>query len=188
MAATVNTVKSALDSRTQELSKPLEDAASTGSQRLQESVEDARKRLSEIINTGVADVEKGIGDANTSITKLAPEIERIKLDAKLVDQISHVGELQMRVDNLEQRMRNQEQITLTQSHLTRDQWKQIQRNLAALHFNPGPIDGWYGSRTASAIREYQKQRSEHPDVTGTLTGAQAADLLNMTLPTKSPSR
>jgi len=269
IAAAISSVKSALDARTQELSKHLEDTANAASIQLQGSIEDAQKRLS-TINTGIADVEtritdveNGIRDANSSITALSPQIERLKqqnvldegnlatfsslrlqvtaaassadaarsaaqratdavnaaatalavieedrkrgaatvvsleTDARshmdtinrLLDQISHAGDLQVRlvrvealVADLEQRTQKQEQTTpkqstTTQGNLSRCQWKKIQRSLTAQGFNPGRIDGRPGPITVNAIREYQKQRSDHPDVTGTLTDNQVDDLL-----------
>jgi hypothetical protein len=70
-----------------------------------------------------------------------------------------------------------ESSTAKQSYLSRSQWKKIQLSLAALGFYPGPIDGRPGAITVNAIREYQKWRSDHPDVTGTLTDNQVDDLL-----------
>jgi peptidoglycan hydrolase-like protein with peptidoglycan-binding domain len=101
-----------------------------------------------------------------------------------LDRISHEGDLRGRlvrveelVANIEQRMQRQEQSTTTQGNLSRSQWKKIQSSLTAQGFNPGSIDGRPCPNTVNAIREYQKQRSDHPDVTGTLTDIQVDDLL-----------
>jgi DNA repair exonuclease SbcCD ATPase subunit len=131
--------KARLDAEIQRMREQQEE----GRKALQGSIEDAQKRLS-TINTGIADVEKGIRDANASITALAPQIERFKLTADLADQIpkirenldalasatqratdaaiSHAGDLQERlarvdalVASLEQRMQKQKPTTPKQT-------------------------------------------------------------------------
>lgn len=44
----------------------------------------------------------------------------------------------------------------------RDQIIAVQQRLSALGFNPGPIDGVWGSMTATALREYQQQNGLVP--------------------------
>lgn len=41
--------------------------------------------------------------------------------------------------------------------------KQLQRFLAALGYSPGPVDGVLGSRTADALRSFQRGRGINPD-------------------------
>jgi hypothetical protein len=77
MTAAINGVRSGLDTRTEELSKRLEDTANSASTQLQGSIEDAQKR---------------IRDANFSIAALAPQIERLKLNADLVNQMPKIME------------------------------------------------------------------------------------------------
>jgi hypothetical protein len=152
------------------------------------------------VETRIADVEKGIRDANASITALAPQIDQFKLTPDLVDQIPKIRENLDAVASATQRMTNAANeagmalavieedrkrgaVTVVtskqtmQCQLTQKQWKKIQSSLRAQGFNSGGIDGLPGPRTVNAIREYQKQRSDHPDVTGTLTDNQVGDLL-----------
>lgn len=42
--------------------------------------------------------------------------------------------------------------------MTRDDWKAVQRRLAKLGFNPGPIDGIRGKMTTNAVRRFQESR------------------------------
>lgn len=42
--------------------------------------------------------------------------------------------------------------------MTRDDWKSIQRRLAKLGFNPGPIDGVRGRMTTNAVRRFQESK------------------------------
>jgi peptidoglycan hydrolase-like protein with peptidoglycan-binding domain len=52
----------------------------------------------------------------------------------------------------------------------------LQRRLAAAGLDPGPVDGRFGSRTAAALRAYQ--RAHHLDVTGRTDLETATALLN----------
>lgn len=49
-----------------------------------------------------------------------------------------------------------------------------QANLARLGYEPGPIDGRYGSKTGSAIRQFQRDQGLPTD--GKLTGQVALDI------------
>jgi peptidoglycan hydrolase-like protein with peptidoglycan-binding domain len=57
--------------------------------------------------------------------------------------------------------------------LTRDQTMRVQRQLTQLGFAPGPSDGVYGPRTASAVQQYQRARGLTADgAAGPITQAQ----------------
>jgi hypothetical protein len=112
-------------------------------------------------------------DAATSVWQEKYARSHMEAINKLLDQISHAGDLQVRLVRLEALVAS----LMTESQLTRNQWKTIQRSLKARGFKPGEIDGRLGPSTVIAIREYQKRRSDHPDVTGVLTADQLDDLL-----------
>ena len=46
---------------------------------------------------------------------------------------------------------------------TKAEVAEVQRNLTALGFDPGPVDGLYGKRTAEAIRAFQAQQGMAAD-------------------------
>jgi peptidoglycan hydrolase-like protein with peptidoglycan-binding domain len=69
--------------------------------------------------------------------------------------------------------------------LDRGDTKNAQQALQAKGYNPGPIDGVYGPRTAAAIRDYQK--AEGLTVTGQMDGDTRARLMASTGTTTSPA-
>src|SRR4029077_5782070 len=85
--AVVTNLRASLDNRAQELSRQLDIAEKAPSQPL----EDAKKR-SGAAQTDITNVEKKIRDANASVTALDPQIERLKRDANIVDQIDKIRE------------------------------------------------------------------------------------------------
>jgi len=61
-----------------------------------------------------------------------------------------------------------------------DQVKALQQLLGMLGFNPGPIDGAFGSRTDSAVAAFQRASSLHPDgIVGTESRAALAAALGL---------
>jgi uncharacterized protein (TIGR02594 family) len=56
--------------------------------------------------------------------------------------------------------------------MTQDDWKRIQRRLAKLGFNPGPLDGIRGRNTVSAIKRFQESKGLVADgIVGPITQA-----------------
>jgi peptidoglycan hydrolase-like protein with peptidoglycan-binding domain len=45
----------------------------------------------------------------------------------------------------------------------RDRYKQIQRALKQHGYDPGPLDGEWGSKTSAALKRFQKDRDLHAD-------------------------
>lgn len=63
---------------------------------------------------------------------------------------------------------------LREASWPRNTIRQVQRTLAELGYEPGPIDGLYGPKTASAIREFQ--RASDKPVTGVISSSLLDDL------------
>lgn len=66
-------------------------------------------------------------------------------------------------------------LTLTEEHLSLDQWKVIQRSLEKQGFDPGDVDGHPGDKTRQAIRSYQAQAGSKQ--TGHLLPEEIAQLM-----------
>ena len=58
--------------------------------------------------------------------------------------------------------------------------REVQSTLAALRYNPGPVDGLYGRRTVAAITRFQRDHGMVPD--GRITDALLAQLETLTIP------
>jgi len=64
--------------------------------------------------------------------------------------------------------------------------RRIQSGLAIAGFDPGPVDGVFGSRTRAAIRQWQSQVGVSPTGFLTATGAQLLDALARTVAESPP--
>jgi hypothetical protein len=135
----------------------------------------ADAKIRENLDTTRSAAQRATDAANAAGTALA----LIEENRKRVDAL--VANLEQRMQKAEQTTPKPEQTTpkptTKQSNLSPGQWEKIQRSLTARGFYQGPLDGQAGPITVNAIREYQKWRSEHPEVTGTLDDNQVDDLL-----------
>jgi len=61
-------------------------------------------------------------------------------------------------------------------HLTRSDWRAIQRGLAGLGFRPGPVDGVPGKETRAAVERWQRATGVEPPTFGYLTAEAVSQL------------